>query len=217
MTKELESIQFDPLKCESELKAFRKFLDSNDDLEERRDIQPFFQNRKQLSAFIGSYAPEIGRADLIAFEFPFLGDFKADLLLGNQETGSYCVVEFEDGKRDSIFRKRRNRSMTEWSPRFEHGFSQLVDWCFALDDFKKTDRYAKDFGHGYVRFVALLIVGRNSGITEYDRKRLRWRSDKVRVDSHPIECMTFDDLYTNLRMRINFYHELSQSAKKRRT
>ena len=106
------------------------------------------------------------------------------LCSATRSKGTFCVVEFEDGKLNSIFRKVANKSMTEWSPRFEHGFSQLVDWFCTLDDFKKTDRFAKDFGHGHVRFVALLVLGRNSGLSEHDRQRLRWRTEKVRVDSH---------------------------------
>lgn len=210
MTKELELIAFDPAKCRNELVAFRKLLDSKERLRERKDIQKFFQQRKQLSAFIGTYAPGIGLANLIAFEFPFVGDFKADLVLGNKEANTFCVVEFEDGMPNSIFKKVRNRSTTEWSPRFEHGFSQLVDWFYTLDDFKKTDRFAADFGHGYIRFIALLILGRSSGVSGHDRKRLSWRTEKVRVDSHTIECLTFDDLYEHLIMRMDLYPQASK-------
>jgi hypothetical protein len=210
VTKKLESITFNPAKCRTELAAFKRLLESKEQLEEQKDIQKFFRRRKQLSAFIGTYAPDIGPAKLIAFEFPFGGDFLADIVVGNKDTSTFCIVEFEDAKLNSIFRKVGNRSTTEWSPRFEHGFSQLVDWCCTLDDFKKTDRFARDFGYGHVRFVALLIVGRNAGVSAEDRKRLRWRTEKVRVDSHTFECLTFDDLYEHLSMRISFYPEASQ-------
>lgn len=207
MTKRLEPIGFDPVKCKTELASFKKLLDSKTRLEEREDIQSFFRSRKQLSAFIGTYAPDIGPANVIAFEFPFGGDFTADLVVGNKETNTFCVVEFEDARPSSIFRTTRRRSTTEWSPRFEHGFSQLVDWCCTLDDFKKTDRFARDFGHGHVRFIALLILGRNAGVSAEDRNRLRWRTEKVRIDSHTVECLTFDDLYEHLNRRIGFYPE----------
>jgi len=213
VTKNLEEIIFDPAKCRTELAAFRKLLDSNRELRERKQVQQFFKKRKQLSAFIGTFAVNLGPAKLIAFEFPFMGDFSADIVLGNRETSTFCVVEFEDGKSNSIFKKVANKSTTEWSPRFEHGFSQLVDWCCTLDDFKKTDRFAKDFGHGHIRFTALLILGRNAGVSEQDRKRLRWRTEKVRIDSHTVECLTFDDLYESLNMRISFYPEASKLEK----
>ncbi len=164
----------------------------------------------QDAAFIGTFAPNLRPATRLGFEFPFMGDFSADIVLGNKEKGVFCVVEFEDGKRDSIFTKVPKKSMTEWSRRFEHGFSQLVDWLFSLDDFKKTDRFAKDFGHGHITFIALLILGRNDGVSDHDRNRLRWRTEKVRVDSHTIECLTFDDLCQYLEMRIGFYPQSSK-------
>jgi Domain of unknown function (DUF4263) len=201
----MEEIVFDPARCRTELAAFKKLLGANNELAERKDIQHFFKKRKQLSALIGTYTGGVGPADLIAFEFPFLGDFSADIVLGDKKAGTFCAVEFEDGKLNSIFRKAANKSMTEWSPRFEHGFSQLVDWFFTLDDFKKTDRFARDFGDGHVRFVALLVLGRNAGLSEHDRRRLRWRTEKVRVDSHTVECLTLDDLYNQLNMRFGFY------------
>jgi hypothetical protein len=210
VSKNLEEIVVDPARCRTELAAFKQLLDSKSDLAERADIQAFFKKRKQLAALIGVYSGDIGPADLLAFEFPFLGDFSADVVLGNRNKSTFCVVEFEDGKSNSIFRKVANKSMTEWSPRFEHGFSQLVDWFCTLDDFKKTARFAKDFGHGHVRFVALLVLGRNAGMSEHDRQRLRWRTEKVRVDSHAVECLTFDDLYEHLNLRIGYYAGISK-------
>ena len=44
----------------------------------------------------------------------------------------------------------------------------------------------------------MLIIGRDAGVTGYDRTRLEWRTEKVRVDSHPVECVTFDGLYEHM-------------------
>jgi hypothetical protein len=90
-------------------------------------------------------------------------------------------------------------------PWFEHGFSQIVDWFFLLDDFKKTDLFKKDFGNEHVRFSALLITGRDHGISDYDRLRLDWRSDKVLLDSQAVLCLTFDEVHRTLdrRLRLN--------------
>jgi hypothetical protein len=210
VTKNLEEIVFNPDKCRLEIAAFKKLLQSKKELAERADIQKFFKKHKQLSAFIGTFAPNIGPATRLGYEFPFMGDFSADIVLGNKEKGVFCVIEFEDGRLDSIFTKVPNKATTEWSRRFEHGFSQLVDWFSSLDDFKKTDRFAKDFGHGHVSFIALLVLGRNAGVSEHDRNRLRWRTEKVRIDSHTVECLTFDDLYQYLEMRIGFYPQASK-------
>jgi hypothetical protein len=114
----LESIQFDPAKFEKELKAFEVLLNSNANLTEKNDIQPFFKNKKQFTAFMGTFAPNIGPATELCFEYEFFGDFRADVLLGSRQTREYCVVEFEDGKQDSIFKKQPKRKNPEWSARF---------------------------------------------------------------------------------------------------
>jgi hypothetical protein len=212
VTKNLEPVTFKAAECRRDLAAFRKLLQSKTQLAERRDIQRFFKKRKQLSAFIGTSHPDIGPAPLLGYEFPFMGDFAADIVLGNKQKGAFCVVEFEDGKANSIFRKPLKKATTEWSPRFEHGFSQLVDWFYSLDDFKKTERFARDFGHGHVTFLGLLVVGRTSALSDSDRNRLRWRTEKVRVDSHAIECLTYDDLYENLKWRMSAYPQASRLA-----
>ncbi len=179
----------------------KALLESKADLSERNDIQPFFRSHEHVSAFLGSYAPDVGPATDIAFEYPIVGNFAADLIVGNRSAGEFCFIEFEDGRGESVFRKT-GRSISEWSARFEHGFSQIVDWFSLLDDLKKTDLFKKDFGTDYARFSALLIIGRDHGISEYDRFRLDWRSDKVLLDSQPVICVTFDKVLKDLDRRL---------------
>jgi hypothetical protein len=208
--KTFEEIILDPARCRREIAAFKKLLQSKAQLEERSDIQAFFKKRKQLSAFIGTFASKIGLADRLAYEFPLAGDFTADIMLGNKGKGIFCAIEFEDGMPDSIFTKVAKKATTELGRRFEHGFSQLVDWFYTLDDFKKTERFARDFGHGHISFLGLLILGRSAGISEGDRNRLKWRTEKVRVDSHTVECLTLDDLCEHLEWRISFFPQASR-------
>jgi Domain of unknown function (DUF4263) len=205
-----ETITYDPMKCKKELQALGRMLQAKPALSERDDILPFFKTRRQLAAFLGTFASDIGPATEIAYEYSFLGNYAADLIVGNRKSRHYLAVEFEDGKDTSIFKKVRNRSTTDWSARFDHGFSQLVDWFYTLDDYKKTDQFKKEFGHGHVSFTGLLVVGRNSGVTESDRLRLDWRTEKVLVDSHPISCITFDDLHQMLDARLAFYPAVSK-------
>lgn len=171
--KTFEHIVFDPDQCRREIAAFKKLLQSRAGLKERAEIQVFFKKRKQLSAFLGTYAPGMVLADRLAYEFPLVGDFAVDIMLGNKDGGVFCAVEFEDGRPDSLFTTNPRRSTTEWSRRFEHGFSQLVDWFHALDDFKKTERFARDFGHGHIRFLGLLVMGRSAGLSDSERNRQR--------------------------------------------
>jgi len=143
----------------------------------------------------------------LAFQFPFFGDYTADAVVGSKALGEFCVVEFEDGAADSIFKRQPKRGNPEWSSRFEHGFSQLVDWFYHLDDFRGTEGFAKAFGYGRVRFAGLLVIGRQAGLDEARRNRLRWRSEKVLSDSHSVTCTTFDELAETLRRRFVVYGE----------
>src|SRR5438876_9519995 len=102
----LESIAFDPKAFEAELRAFEVLLQSKANLSEAKDIQPFFKKSKNLTAYIGMYAPRIGPATELCFEYEFFGDFKADILLGSREAKEFLVVEFEDGNQNSIFKKQ---------------------------------------------------------------------------------------------------------------
>ena len=213
MAKNLESITFDPKRFRRELKAFGTLLASSPDLSETRDIQPLFKKRKQLSAYMGTFAPNIRPATHLAFEYPFFGDFKADVLLGNKIAGEFCVIEFEDGNRDSIFKNQPARGNSEWSPRFEHGFSQLVDWFYNLDDFKNTKGFEKTFGAGHISLSGLLVIGRSHSLDDSQRSRLKWRSEKVLIDSHPISCVTFDELYSLLHNRFVLYSAASRQEK----
>lgn len=205
MAKQFRQLAFDPKKCRAQVSEFGKLLVSKPALSERHDILPFFKKRPHLSAFIGSYMRDIGPATEYAFEYPFYGDFAADLVVGDKAARRFCVVEFEDGRPDSVFKVPRGKSTPEWSTRLEHGFSQIVDWFALIDDLKKTARFQKDFGHGHVRFSALLVIGRDAGVTGYERQRLEWRTEKVRVDSHPVECVTFDGLHEHMdrHLRLN--------------
>jgi hypothetical protein len=127
-----------------------------------------------------------------------MGDFTADLAFGTREK-SFCLVELEDGDPTSVLDKVGKKATKEWAKRFEHGFSQLVDWFCLLDGQKHTPSFQKCFGYGYIDFVGLMLVGRTKGLTDDDIRRLRWRKHNVVVDSHAVFCMTYDELYDQLK------------------
>src|SRR5262245_2029110 len=125
--KHFAPVHFDKSRCKEELAEFRKLLESKPELDERSHLQPFFKNNLQLSAFIGTYVPDLGPAKQLAFEFPLCGDFTTDLIVGCRDKGRFIVIEFEDGVNDAVFRIVGKKATPEWTPRFEHGFSQIVD------------------------------------------------------------------------------------------
>ncbi len=125
----LEHLTFSKKVAEEELAQFKQLLDahSHSALNEREHIVPFFRGHRQLAALIGVRNPDIIKLDRIAFEFDIFGDYKADLVVGDSHNHQYCFVEFEDATATSIFKKSA-RAMPDWSHRFEHGFSQIIDW-----------------------------------------------------------------------------------------
>ncbi len=203
--KEFESLDFDPDICRNELEELKNLLDENRELKEREDILPFFRERKNLSAFIGSYVPDIVNSDMIAYEYSLYGDFTTDLAIGDSQTKTFCFVEFEDATATSIFRKQGKKLTPEWSPRFEHGFSQIVDWFWKLDDMSRSTDFRSRFRADYIRYYGVLILGRSTELGYREHQRLKWRIDKVLIDSRRIFCVTFDDLYSDLSTRLKIY------------
>jgi hypothetical protein len=216
MATNLEALAFEPAKFEKELKAYGRLLQSKAYLSELNDIQPFFEKCKHLSAYLGTFSPNIGPATELAFQYPFWGGFKADLILGTKAAGEFCVVEFEDGGPSSIFKKQPKRRNPEWSARFEHGFSQLVDWFCNLYDLKGTPDFEKDFGYGHIRFIGLLVIGRNASLDDATKRRLKWRTEKVLIDSHAINCITLDELHEVLQSRYDLYKAASKLEDKKK-
>lgn len=197
MSKDFTDVVFDPVQFKSELDQFGQLLNSKQNLGER-EIQELFQASRHLTAYIGTTTSNIGVAKQVAYEFQIVGDFAADIAFGHRER-QFCFVELEDANLNSVLNRTGKKSTKEWSRRFEHGFSQLVDWFCAFDDFKHTPHFQKNFGYGHVDFVGLLLIGRNAGLEPDDVRRLRWRTHHVVVNSHPVICMTYDDLFRELK------------------
>jgi len=214
MASVLEAIVFDPDRFQQELQEFDHLLRSNEDLSETEHIQPFFKKSKHLTAYMGTFALNIAVATEICFEYEFFGDFKADILLGSKLEKEFCVVELEDGKQDTIFKKQKKRKNPEWSARFEHAFSQITDWFYNLEDFKNTAGFAATFGPGHTSFTGLLVMGRSASLDDIKKSRLKWRTDTVSIGKHKVSCITFDDLHAVLQRKFNLY---SAGSKKETT
>ncbi len=188
-----------------DLEAFKALLDdpSKPNLGEAQDILPFFKNRPHICAFMGTYNPNIVdyKKISLACEFDIFGDHVADLAVGDTTNQEYCFVEFEDANERSIFHKATKQT-PEWSPRFEHGFSQLVDWILWLENSKGTTAFVNRFNAPAIRYSMLLVIGRERHITSQGLKdRMNWRTDQVVVASKKVNCITFDKLYEDLALR----------------
>jgi hypothetical protein len=146
--KTLEGINLDITQCKTDLVELKKLLDGKSALSERNDILPFFRAHKHLAALNGSYNAKINRFDRIASEFSLFGDYACDLVIGDSVSRHFCFVEFEDASPTSVFTTKKGKSTPEWSPRFDHGFSQIIDWFLVLDDQKRTGLHKSKFDTG---------------------------------------------------------------------
>ena len=51
----------------------------------------------------------------------------------------------------------------------------------------------------------MLVIGRESFLSPIDKNRLRWRLNKVLIDSQKIICITFDQLARDIKDRLSLY------------
>lgn len=210
--KDLEEIVFDPRRCGEELAELGRLLAARSELSERKDILPFFREHRQLSAFLASYNPSVlSRERLIGYEYKLFGDFGTDLIVGDRSSKAFCFVEFEDASPGSIF-SRSGRSLPVWSQRFGGGFSQIVDWFWKLAEFQHTPDFSRRFGGSTPDFQGVLVLGRSADLRPQEMDRLEWFRRNVLVNSKRVYCCTFDELYNDLRLRLeNFFAPLPLS------
>ena len=200
--KHFEEHTFDVIECRKEVLAFQALLAKHSDLTERQ-IRDFFRKHRHLSALCGLYNPAISRYDRIAWEYDLFGDFACDLAVGDSVKQAYCFFEYEDAGPKSLFVKEGKKSTLAWSPRFEHGYSQVVDWFYKLRDREKSDEFEARFGSRSIDYMGVLIIGRNKYLHAQDRMRLDWRKRHVVVDSKRIICVTYDELLDDLLYRVS--------------
>jgi hypothetical protein len=200
--KTFEPLAFDPARCRKEVGELRRWLGRHPTLEENRHVRPFFRKRPHLSAFIASYSPNVIRFDRLAYEYPLFGDFTCDLAVGDSVKHAYCFIEFEDAGPASLFVKQGRKATREWSARFDHGYSQIIDWFYKLDDMRKSDDFHARFGARTITYTGILVVGRDHHLLPGERERLAWRRTNVVVGSQNVQCVTFDGLLEDLEARL---------------
>ena len=205
--KKFQTIEFDKPTYERELNEFYQLLSNNQILQENKQILPFFKERSILSSRIASIFYEFVNIDKIAYEYELFGDYKCDLVIGDSQNRSYCFVEFEDAQSNSIFTTKQTKYKSEFSYRFEHGFSQIIDWFYRLNQVSAAQMEER-FGASKIDFHGVLVVGRNHFLNDSDNfDRLTWRSNNVIVNSKRIRVITYDTLLELLtdRNRLNYF------------
>jgi hypothetical protein len=206
----LTPVTINRTQLKKELKEFKSLLNNKKkpELKERQDILPFFDKSKNLCAYMGTiYNSNILAKNTISIarEFDIFGDHTADMVIGDARKHAYTIIEFEDATEESIFVKKPNKKTLEWSPRFEHGSSQLHDWILWIDNNKGNAAFQTRFGARSIRYNAILIIGRDKYLPPDLRERMDWRSEQVVIASKNFNCITFDELYRDLDDRFNGY------------
>jgi hypothetical protein len=200
--------------CRQEVEKFRVLLAKNRTLTERKQVLPLFRKCLHLAAFLWSYHPDIDRFDRIAFEYDLFGDFGCDLAVGDSVKRAYNFVEFEEADAQSLFRRQGKKSSREWSAKFDHGYSQIIDWFGKLRDMEKSDDFEARFGARSINFMGTLVIGRDQFLEPGERQRLDYRRRHVIVDSRKIQCVTYDELLEDLAFRLEQYGSAGPAAGK---
>lgn len=195
----LKSSQLDRSQCRFELDEFEALLSTKTEIGETQLLN-FFNDRAQLILLMGRLIG-VGSVSHYNSEIPIIGKYRADFVVSNRNNSEFAFIEFENATLGSIFTKKINKKTHafSWSPRFEHGYSQVIDWYHHLRSNEGTNNMLSEFGHSKITFYGALIIGRDSSINKSDcRERFLKRIETSRAYDKGIICFTFDDLYREM-------------------
>jgi hypothetical protein len=186
-----------------EFHAFDMLMQPGTPLGEKADILPFFRQNRHLAAYLGYANNYLVSPGLLGIEHNLLG-FRCDIAIGDSTTGQFTLVELEDAAADSIFRRpNRNRAYPQWSPRFEEGFSQLVDWALRIDQERQPSVTLEPiFGTPDPKIHYLLVIGRDHWLDAAGSARLNWRRRHNGIQVQLTTIWTYDLFLDFVRRRI---------------
>jgi hypothetical protein len=101
--------------------------------------------------------------------------------------------------------KQGERATRAWSPRFDSGYGQIIDWFYKLQVMTDTPDMEARFGKRSIRYTGVLIIGRDQHLQAGERLRLEWRREHIVVNSKHIVCVTYDELLKDLLFRLDQY------------
>jgi len=102
-----------------------------------------------------------------------------------------------------LFSPLLGRRTTFWGARFERGYSQVVDWYWAMDAQRDTQQMERALGMRGIELTALLIIGRDKDIDSTDRLRFEWRRQYAVIGWRHIICRTYDEVARRLRKKLD--------------
>jgi len=187
-----DSIRYNLRLADSELTSFKTWLTGVTFVGETvivNEIKSRPHMACLLASTLGLQAP-----DMIKFELALKGMFRTDLVLGNNGSRRFGLVEFEDAEANSIFKKGTNQ-YRYWSPRIEHGFSQILDWAWVRADHPNDSVLRAGFGGPITTSAYAVVCGRDASLCDdVERKRFMHRRDHMKVEGQPALVLTYDEM-----------------------
>jgi hypothetical protein len=191
-----ETIKFDLKRADVELDSFKTWLATISFVGETTIVAEIKKRRHMaclLASTLGLPAP-----DMIKFELALKGMFRTDLVLGNDGQRRFGLIEFEDAEANSIF-KRGTTQYRSWSPRIEHGFSQILDWAWVRSDHPNDSVLLAGFGGPITTSAYAVVCGRDASLADdVERKRFKHRRDYLKVEGQPALVLTYDEMVRSM-------------------
>jgi hypothetical protein len=126
------------------------------------------------------------------------GMFRTDLVLGNDGLRQFGLIEFEDAMANSIF-KEGTKQYRYWSPRIEHGFSQIIDWAWVRSDHPNDSVLVAGFGGRIMTSAYAVICGRKMSLKDdTEEKRFAHRRASLKVEGQPALVLTYDEMVRHI-------------------
>lgn len=203
---------FDISAARIELAEFNHLLASNEGLSERSQVLASFNGWPQLCALFGTFHPTLNVADLIKRELTVGHHFIADLGVRRGGSSDICLVEFEGASAHDIFAaKLANRKIHPWATKMEKGFSQIVDWAWALDTYRDTPDFKDAFGSNRPKVMGVLVIGRSASLSDNTRRdRWDWRSRWFKPPGlDGVQLKTYDELYEYFDIQLKLIANLT--------
>jgi len=188
---DLDKIEFNAAQAHADLGSFKAWIAARPQFPETEVVKEIAA-RRQMACLLG-YTILMPAPDLIKFEFGVKGLFRADLVVGNDRSRKFVLVEFEDGKEDSLFRGG-TKKYRYWSPRLEHGFGQVLDWGWAKHTHPGDAGFKNSFGGKVLDDCYVVVCGRDPKPGSLEEERFDFRRTRLSLSGVPLQLYTYDGL-----------------------
>ena len=187
----LTSIAFDPQTASTELTSFKAWMAGRPFFPER-EVVIEIKMRQHMACLFG-YSILMPKPDLIQFEFAVRGLFRADLVVGNDASRKFILVEFEGGEANSLF-SGGTANYRYWSRQIEHGFGQVIDWGWAKHDNPNDSMMLNAFGGRVADDGYVVVCGRSPAPGSIEEKRFDYRRSRLKLDGNTVQFLTYEDM-----------------------